>query len=268
MSRFSFSPRPHRRAFLHGLGASLALPWLETFQAPLYAQANQAPHRFLAFYVPNGFNMSQFWPTTPGPLTAQALASTSLSSLSDLSQKLLLINGLDNHAASSQGDGPGDHARGTSTVLTCAHPLKSTDQLRNGVSIDQLLAQHYTGQTLLPSLEIGCEGGGNAGGCDSGYSCAYSRNIAWSDAQTPLPKEVNPRLLFNRLFGQIDPNQTPEAIALRQRRRQSVLDFVIEDANRLRAQISASDYHRVDSYLTGIREVERRIQVDNRYTFT
>ena len=251
---------PNRRAFLRGLGASLALPWLESTHAPVYAQATAPLHRFLAFYVPNGFNMSQFWPAQTGALSADALQSTSLASLSAFSQKLLLINGLDNHAASAQGDGPGDHARGTSTVLTCTHPLKSADQLRNGVSLDQLLAQQYANQTLFPSLELGCEGGGNAGGCDSGYSCAYSRNIAWADEQTPLPKEVNPRLLFNRLFGNLDPNQTPEAQALRRRRRQSVLDFVIADAQRLRARISASDHHRVDAYLTGIREVERRLQ--------
>ena len=253
-------PRPTRRAFLRGLGASLALPWLETTHAPVWAQQGAAPHRFLAFYTPNGFNMSQFWPATTGALSAQALGGTSLSTLGPWAQQLLMINGLDNHAASAQGDGPGDHARGTSTMLTCAHPLKSPDQLSIGVSVDQLIAQHWAGQTSINSLELGCEGGGNAGSCDSGYSCAYSRNISWADAQTPLPKEVNPRLLFNRLFGNLDPNLSPEAVAQRRRRRQSVLDFVSEDARALLTEVSVSDRQRIDAYLTGVREVERRLQ--------
>lgn len=204
--------------------------------------------------------MDQFWPNQVGALTAQSVEGTALSPLANFTDRLLLLNGLDNHAGSSQGDGPGDHARGTSTTLTCVHPLKSADQLSIGPSIDQLIAEQWSGQTSFRSLELGCEGGGNAGSCDSGYSCAYSRNISWVDAQTPLPKEVNPRLLFNRLFGSLDPNQSPEAIAERRRRRQSVLDFVTADAQQLLTEVSASDVHRVDAYLTGIREVERRLE--------
>lgn len=250
----------NRRALLRGLGASLALPWLEAINAPVWGQNEEIQiKRFFTFYTPNGYNMSQFWPSVTGGLSAGSLSNTSLSPLAGFESKLLLINGLDNHAGAPQGDGPGDHARGTSTTLTCVHPLKSADQLRIGASVDQLLAEHWSGETQFRSLELGCEGGGNAGNCDSGYSCAYSRNISWSDEQTPLPKEVNPRLLFNRLFGSLDPNQSPEAIAERRRRRQSVLDFVTADAHRLLTEVSASDRHRVDSYLTGIREIERRL---------
>ena len=252
--------RPTRRAFLRGVGASLLLPWLETFQAPVWAQMSTAPKRFLAFYVPNGFNMDRFWPMTTGPLNTELLSGTSLEDLGPWANRLLLLNGLDNHAATAQGDGPGDHARGTSTMLTCTHPLKSADSIRNGVSVDQMIAQNWAGQTLFNSLELGCEGGGNAGSCDSGYSCAYSRNISWADAQTPLPKELNPRLLFNRLFGNLDPNQTAEAIAQRRRRQQSVLDFVNEDARQLLTQVSVNDRHRIDAYLNGIREIERRLE--------
>lgn len=249
-----------RRAVLRGIGASLTLPWLESFNAPTWGQNITLPKRFFAYYTPNGYNMSSFWPTQTGVVSANSLQGTSLNPLSPYAQKLLLINGLNNHPASSQGDGPGDHARGTSTTLTCVHPLKSADQLSIGISVDQHLASLWSSETSIRSLELGCEGGGNAGSCDSGYSCAYSRNIAWSDAQTPLPKELNPRLLFNRLFGTLDPNQSPEAIAERQRRRQSVLDFVTADAQQLRNQVSTSDQHRVDSFLTGIRELERRLQ--------
>ena len=260
-----------RRALLRGAGAALALPWLESAgwllarergASPLgraLAQTPAAPRRFVALYSPNGFNMSSFWPAQAGALTAGALASTSLAPLAPFAADLLTVRGLDNYAASAQNDGPGDHARGTSAFLTCAHPLKSADLLRSGPSVDQLLAAHLAGQTPLRSLELGCEGGDNAGSCDSGYSCAYSRNVSWADAQTPLPKELNPRLLFERLFGALDPNQSPEAVAERLRRRRSVLDFVVEDAAALRDRVSASDAQRVDAYLTGLRELEGRL---------
>ncbi|MEE2789372.1 MAG: DUF1552 domain-containing protein, partial [Myxococcota bacterium] len=160
----------------------------------------------------------------------------------------------------AQGDGPGDHARGTATFLTCVHPLKHASNLLIGPSIDQLIARTYDGQTRFSSLEIGCEGGGNANACDSGYSCAYSRNIAWRDATTPLPKETNPRLLFERLFGGVDPNATAEARALRKRRKQSVLDFVLADASALRSGLGGSDRARLDNYMSGIRDIEMRLE--------
>jgi hypothetical protein len=223
------------------------------------AQGAGAPKRLLAFYVPNGFNMSRFWPASAGALDANRLNGTALASLTPFAQQVLVINGLDNHAGSSQGDGPGDHARGTSTFLTCAHPLKHASNLRLGPSVDQVLARHYDGQTRFASLEVGCEGGGGDGACDSGYSCAYSRNISWRDETTPMPKEINPRLLFDRLFGGIDPNATAEARARRLRRRTSVLDFVREDANRLTRRLGVADRNRLDSYLTGVREIETRL---------
>lgn len=249
-----------RRSFLRGAGAALALPWLEGLVAarPAYAQAGPPP-RFLAFFVPNGFNMPRFWPASPGALNADRLGPTTLSPLLPFADQLLVINGLDNHAGAAQGDGPGDHARGTSTFLTCVHPVKHPSQPQIGPSVDQLLARHFEGQTRFASLEVGCEGGGNANACDSGYSCAYSRNIAWRDPTTPLPKETNPRLLFERLFGGIDPNATAEARARRLRRRTSVLDFVREDATRLSRQLGVADRRRLDAYATGIREIEQRL---------
>lgn len=248
-----------RRIFLRGIGASLALPWLEAFHMPAWGQGTPPPLRFFAMYTPNGYNMDTFWPSLAGSLNANRLSNTSLAPLTAWHEQILILKGLDNFAATPQGDGPGDHARGTSCFLTCSHPLKSVDQLRSGISLDQVIAQSIGPQTSLSSLELSCEGGVNTGNCDSGYSCAYSRNISWSDAQTPLPREVNPRLLFERLYGNLDPNLSPEAIADRVRRKRSVLDFVLEDAAQLRARVSASDIHRVDAYLTGIREVERRL---------
>ena len=256
-----------RRGFLVGAGATLALPWLEgmTLGGFSRAMAQEGPEltkRFLGFYVPNGFNMSKFWPNTTGQLTASSLTNTSLTSLAPHLEHLLFVRGLDNHAASAQGDGPGDHARGTSTFLTCAHPYKHASEVRLGISMDQLLAQHYDGQTQFGSVEIGCEGGGNENACDSGYSCAYSRNISWRDEVTPLPKEVSPRLLFQRLFGITDPNASPEAVARRRTQRQSILDFVREDATQLRQSLGSADGHRLNAYLDGISEIERRLDAN------
>lgn len=254
-----------RRSFLAGAGAVLALPWLEALNgnsliSKAYAQNAEIQKRFLGFYVPNGFNMNRFWPTASGSLTPSSIMGTSLEPLSQHLDDLLLIQGLDNHAASSQGDGPGDHARGTSTFLTCVHPYKHASEVRIGTSMDQLLANHYQGQTRFTSLEIGCEGGGNENACDSGYSCAYSRNISWRDATTPLPKETSPRLLFQRLFGVVDPNATPEARARRRRQRLSVLDFVMADASALQQNLGREDQNRLESYMDGLRDIERRIE--------
>jgi len=252
--------QPTRRAVLRGIGASLALPWLESVPSAWAQVSPEAQRRFIALYTPNGFNMSQLWPQEVGALSASSVAGTSLAGLSSWTSQLLTLRGLDNFAATAQGDGPGDHARGTSAFLTCRHPLKSADVVRSGPSIDQLIAEAIGGQSPIRSLELSCEGGVNTGSCDSGYSCAYSRNISWRDAETPLPREVNPRLLFERLYGALDPNLSPEAVADRLRRRRSVLDFVLEEATSMKARVSVSDRQRVDAYLTGIRELERRLE--------
>ncbi len=254
-----------RRKFLWGAGATLALPWLEAIRGPgliksAYAQDAMLTKRFLGFYVPCGFNMDEFWPNTTGPLNAASLMGTSLEALTPHLNELLLIKGLDNHAGASQGDGPGDHARGTATFLTCVHPNKHASDVRIGPSIDQHIAQHYASDTRFASVEIGCEGGGNESACDSGYSCAYSRNIAWQDAQTPLPKETSPRLLFQRLFGTADPNATPEALANKRRQRRSVLDFVLADANQLNQSLGGADRARLEAYMDGVRTIEQRIE--------
>ena len=259
-----------RRTFLKGAGACLALPWLEAMSrgSKVWADDGDAPvKRFFAFYSPNGFNMDHFWPTgAVGNLSATTLEGSSLEGLSAHTQKLLVLKGLDNYAAAHQGDGNGDHARGTATFLTCTHPLKSEDTLFNGPSVDQLLAQNFQNVTQFGSIEAGTDGGGNGGGCDSGYSCAYSRNISWRPSEVagasavPMSKEVHPRMLFDRLVGVVDPSATAEEVERRKRRKQSLLDFVLEDATRLKTQLGAADKLKVDQYMTGIREIELRLQ--------
>lgn len=258
-----------RRTFLKGAGICIALPWLEAMSkgSKVWADATDTPiKRFLGVYTPNGFNMNHFWPSGPtGALSSSAFNDSSLAALAPYHEKLLILKGLDNYAAAHQGDGPGDHARGTATFLTCTHPLKSEDALFNGPSVDQLLAQQMQNITQFRSLEAGTDGGGNGGGCDSGYSCAYSRNISWKTSSVagasaiPVAKEVHPRMLFDRLFGGVDPNETAQEIEKRKRRKQSLLDFVLEDAAHLKTQLGAADNLKIDQYMSGIREVELRL---------
>jgi hypothetical protein len=247
-----------RRTFLRGAGAAMALPMLEAMGANrALAQNATPPRRFFSFYVPNGIHMPGFTPTTTG---ADYALTPILQPLAAHKSEILVLSGLDNYAATAQGDGPGDHARGTGCFMTCAHPVKTEGaDISIGISADQVIAQAIGDQTRFSSLELGCDGGASTGGCDSGYSCAYSRNISWAGPSTPLPKETNPRALFDRMFAGFDPTQTAEQIARRKLYRQSVIDFVKADADSLMTRLGQTDQHKMDEYLTGIRELEQRL---------
>lgn len=251
-----------RRRWLKGVGATLALPLLESLR-PGVARAATAcsglepqPARVVYLYVPNGMHMPDFRPRTIGtdfelPPILQQLAAHR----GDLN----VLTGLTLNGARALGDGPGDHARGVAAFLTSAHPKKSdgTD-IRNGVSIDQLIARQLGERTRLPSLEVGMEQSAAAGNCDSGYSCIYSSNLSWRDETTPAPKEANPAALFDRLFGRpnsLEPLAGPEP----ERRRRSVLDFVQEDARQLKKELGRGDQRRLDQYLNSVRELEQQL---------
>jgi hypothetical protein len=246
-----------RRKVLKGAGACLALPALEAMQGWAGESAASRPLRMVFVYAPNGKHMPDWTPTTEG--AAYALPPL-LQPLRALQGDLMVLSGLSQPAAESNGDGPGDHARAMATFLTGCRARKTpgTD-IRAGVSIDQVAAARMGHATRFASLEIGCEGGRASGVCDNGYSCAYQTNLSWRTPTAPLPKEVNPRLLFERLFGQPRADRNPAA--RRQRGRRSLLDFVSEDARALRDQLGASDRRRLDEYLTGVRALERRIQL-------
>ena len=165
---------------------------------------------------------------------------------------------LDN--ARAKGDGPGDHARSAAAFLTGAHPTKTAGRdIHVGVSADQIAASKIGSLTRLPSLELGLDKGQIAGECDSGYSCAYVSNISWRSDATPMPKEIDPAALFDRLFGSTESRSAAEAARFA-RRRKSVLDFVAGDAKRLEQQLGASDRHKLDEFSTSIREIEKRIE--------
>src|SRR5262249_34775038 len=153
-----------------------------------------------------------------------------------------------------------DHARAMAAFLTGCRPHKtSASDVRVGVSVDQVLAAALGQATRLPSLEVGCEGGKPGGTCDNGYSCAYQTNLSWRTASSPMPKETDPRLVFERLFGERLRPESDAVRARRERERRSVLDFVAEDANHLCAGLGGADRRKLDEYLTRIREVERRL---------
>src|SRR4029077_548669 len=154
----------------------------------------------------------------------------------------------------------GDHARSLACFLTGVHPRKTDGaNIKVGVSVDQVAAQKIGRLTRLPSLEIGCDAGAQSGNCDSGYSCAYSSNISWKSESTPMAKEINPRLAFERLFTNGRPGESAQARAKRERYNQSVLDFVRDDAESLRAKLGSTNQRKPDEYLTAVRELEARI---------
>src|SRR5206468_5123473 len=159
------------------------------------------------------------------------------------------------------GDGPGDHARSAAAWLTGCQPRKTSGaDIKVGISADQLAAQKVGYKTPFPSLELGCERGAVAGDCDSGYSCAYSSTIAWRSEATPVAKETDPRLVFERLFSNSDPYESAESRHRRQEYRKSILDFVMDDAASLQKQLGKRDQRKLDEYFASVREIEQRVE--------
>jgi len=248
--------RLSRRATLRGFGTALALPFLDAMR-PARAQTTTTTPRLCYFFVPCGINMATFTPDAAG---ADYALPDMLTPLANVRDRMSVITGARVTAAFDQGDGPGGHARGTSTFLTAVHPNKSETRVQNAISVDQIAAQAWRGRTSLGSIELGCEPGGSAGTCDIGYSCAYVHHIAWASPTTPLPKETNPRAAFDRLFQSSDAALSPQAREDKRRRRRSVLDFVADDSRRLQRALGKDDRARLDNYLTGVRELERRVE--------
>ena len=239
-----------RRTVLRGLGASVALPWLDAMASPL----RSAPPLRLGFvYTPNGKNMADWTPKAEG---AGYELPAILQPLKDFRDDFSVLTGLTADKARSHGDGGGDHARALAAFLTGAQPRKTdgTD-IRAGLSVDQAAAAVVGDQTRLSSLEIGCESGAMAGNCDSGYSCVYSSTMSWKSATQPLPKEVNPKLVFDRLFGGGSAEERAKAAA----RRKSVLDLVRQDSKDLNGKLGTSDQRKMDEYLSSVRDIEERL---------
>jgi hypothetical protein len=217
-----------------------------------------SPTRLAFLYVPNGVHYRSWKPEQTG--TNYELTET-LKPLEKYRSDITIFSGLSQHNAHALGDGPGDHARGAAVFLTGEHPVKSAGKdIRAGVSVDQIAARHLGRDTRFASLELGSEPGKLAGSCDSGYGCAYSNTISWKSPTQPVEKETNPAVLFDRLFGGGSATEQRQSQQRRRHTRQSILDFVANDARQLRGRLSASDRRKVEQYLEGVREVERRLE--------
>ena len=247
-----------RRTFLRGLGAAIGLPFLDAM-APALASSTlpgKAPVRMAFFYVPNGKIMDAWNPDYEGRF--QELPR-SLKPLEPFKDDILQLGNLTHNTGRALLDGAGDHGRCCGSYLTGIQVKKSLVELRNGVSFDQLVAREVGKQTRFPSLELGMEDARQAGDCDSGYSCAYTNNLAWRGEAQPLPPILDPRALFERLFGTGQP-MTPEERARQTKYRRSILDFVTDDTRKLESDLGPTDRRKLDEYLSSIREVERQIQ--------
>ncbi len=260
----SENARISRRTVLRGLGATVALPLLECMtpakrMAAAAAASQQGPVRLAFVYVPNGIHMPDWTPRAEG---ADFELPSILEPLADVKQKLNIFTGLAHDKARANGDGPGDHARSAATYLTASQARKTHGaDIKVGVSVDQAAAQRIGERTRFPSLELGIDRGANSGNCDSGYSCAYSANISWKTESTPNAKEVNPRLVFERLFGGKESQEKRQTRLKREQYKKSILDFVLEDAHALQRRLGANDQRKIDEYLSSVREIESRIQL-------
>src|SRR3984957_1341722 len=257
-----FITRKHlpRRTFLRGMmGASVALPLLDSMIPSMTALAATAanPKSRLGFvYVPHGAVMDKFTPTAEG---AGFEFTPILSPLEPFRDRLTIISGLANKSAESQGDGGGDHARSAPSYLSGVHPKRTEgEDIHAGMTIDQIAAEKIGQDTPLPSLELGTEDTGLVGVCDVGYSCAYMNSIAWRTPTQPLPMEINPRVVFERLFG--DGSNAADRLARKQEDR-SILDSITGEVAHLQNGLGTRDRGKISDYLDNIREIERRIQM-------
>lgn len=252
-----------RRTFLRGIGTAIALPMLDAMMPATRALAGaagtgKAPMRMAFLYVPNGAHMPDWTPAAEG---ADFELPFILEPLQPHKNELLVLTGLTQDKGRANGDGGGDHARAAGSWLTCTQPLKSEgSKIRVGISADQIAAQALAKQTRFASLELGLEPGRQAGKCDTGYSCAYSNNISWRNDTTPMTREINPRLVFERLFAGALPKEASEGRARRAIFRKSILDFVLEDAKSLSSNLGSHDKQKLDEYLTSVRDIESRIE--------
>jgi hypothetical protein len=241
---------------LRGVGTVVALPFLEAMvpRSLRAATAAAAPKRMAWVYIPQGAYMPYWMPTTEG---ADFELMDCVKPIAEHKQDIIMFGGLTCDKARANGDGAGDHARAGGAFLTGAQPRKTAgSNFQAGTSADQLAVQKLGHKTRFPSLEMAIEGYRGTGNCDSGYACVYEHTLSWKDATSPLPPEVNPKQIFNRLFA--DKPTDPDTIA-KNKTRASVLDAVLDDAKSLNRKLGGPDRQKLDQYLTGVRELEQQI---------
>src|SRR5882672_10075942 len=250
-----------RRAFLRGMGVALGLPLLESMipAATALSQTAANPRIRLGFlYMPHGAHMINWTPATEG---AGFELSRILAPLKPVQDQLVVVSGLSHkNAGATAGDSGGDHGRSPTVFLSGSRPRRTEgEDVRAGTTVDQIAAATLGQDTPMPSLELATEDmTGLIGACDVGFSCTYTNTISWKTPTTPLPMEINPRNVFDRLFG--DGSNATERMQRLQRER-SILDSVTSEVNRLQGKLGASDRNKVSEYLDNVREIERRIQL-------
>lgn len=251
-----------RRTFLRGLGVTMSLPLLDSMvpaQTPLAKTAANPQLKLGLCFIPHGAVMSNWTPAGEG---AGLQLSRTLAPLEPYKDQMVVVSNLAHAMAApgGPGDNGGDHTRSPAVFLNGVHP-KRTDgaDIRAGVTIDQIAAAEIGQQTPLPSLELAIEDfSGLVGSCDVGFSCAYMNTISWRTPTTPLPMEINPRVVFDRLFGD---GATAQERLERIEQERSILDAVTGQVRRLERGLGSSDRNRVAEYLETVREIERRIQL-------
>ncbi len=249
-----------RRQVLRGLGSLISLPMLESFGARAFAVTKPAakPMRAAWMYIPNGVNVNEWMSTGEG---TNYQLSNSLKQIEKHREDFMVVSGLMQDYARSHGNGGGDHARATATFLTGCMPKKTAGaDIHLGVSVDQIAAQKIGHLTRLPSLELSTDGQRSSGKCDSGYSCAYQFNLAWKNETMPMAPEMDPRLVFERMFGVgSTAGKGPEA-ARAKRMQKSILDTVLDEAKSLQGKVNAGDRRKLDEYFSAVRDIELRIE--------
>ena len=263
----SFNHAIPRRTFLRGLGATLALPVLDAMTPAFSARAAAAapPIRLGYVYTPNGIvgacdKSPRPFMWTPRTAGANFEFGPTMKALEPFREELNVFSGLAQVTGRALGDGPGDHARATATFLTGVHPYKTGGaDFHLGISADQIAAKELGKFTQLSSLELGLEPQPLAGNCDSGYTCAYM-SMSWRGPTSPLPAEINPRAVFERLFGDGDSTDARARMA-RLESQKSVLDYVASSLSRMRMTLGIGDKQKLEEYLESVRDIERRIQL-------
>ena len=259
-----------RRAVLRGLGATVALPFLDAMYPAFAAAAVKntiSANRMAFLYVPNGIVMEEWTPkglTEPGSAPLANLGRVS-KALEPYCNDVMMLTGLTSNGGRALGDGPGDHGRAGAAYLTGVHPKKTYGKdIQAGISMDQIAARQLEGKTKFGSLELACEEGIQGGNCDNGYSCAYSNSLSWRSPSTPNPPEMRPRAVFERMFGAVEDEKDPARRARLKSYEKSILDYVLDDAQSLKNTLGGDDRRKLDEYLFAIRDVEKRIQATER----
>ncbi|MCA9125477.1 MAG: DUF1552 domain-containing protein [Planctomycetales bacterium] len=267
--KFSSPRRDYsRRRFLRSAGIAMGIPALESLTSANTRRAlagtrmpattaTGAPLRTAFLYFPNGAIQDAWWPTVDG---SEITLNRTMKPLQSVKDKFQILAGLDDIAANPGRDGGGEHARANSTFLTGVRIKKTNGaDFRAAVSADQIMAQQIGLQAPFRSLEMTCDVVLNVGSCDTDYACVYQHNLAWSSPTTPLTPEVNPRHMFERLFGAGTAKERARNLAIRRQQKASILDFLKSERTDLALDASARDKEKLEQYYTGVRDIEQRI---------